>query len=535
MADRIPHLRKQGSATQLLVDGQPFLILGGELHNSSASSLEYMEPIWGRMVDLHINTVLLPISWELLEPEEGSFDFTLVDGLLDGARRHGLRLILLWFGSWKNGMSSYVPAWVKRDTARFPRIALSDGSTLEVLSTLAAANVEADARAFAALMRHLAVVDADQHTVIMAQVENEVGVLGDSRDRSETANQAFQGPVPDRLLDYLEANLARLGPEVRERWTAAGARTAGSWEEVFGPGVETDALFMAWTYASYVDKVAAAGKVEYALPMFVNAWLSFDTQAPGSFPSGGPLPQVIDIWCAAADHLDLLTPDIYQANFEEWCRRYTRNGSPLFIPEMRPGADGARNVWYAIGQHDALGTSPFAVDSLGVPGVQELIGGDPLTGPGDTPLARSYAVLDQLAPLILEHQGTGAMAAFLLDKTTPRVVRQIGGYELTIALDEVFHFKAELGYGLIIAVGPDTFVGAGSGFRVAFRALDVRAQKVGLIAVDEGVYREGQWVAGRRLNGDEDDQGRMWRFSPYGISIERCSVYRYSSISGTVH
>ncbi len=513
MDDQIPHLRMQGNVTQLVVDGKPFLVLGGELHNSSASDLAFMEPIWGRMVALNLNSVLLPVYWELIEPQEGTFDFALVDGLLDGARRHGLRLILLWFGSWKNGMSSYVPAWVKRDTARFPRIAIGEGTTIEVLSTLAPASVEADARAFAALMRHLREVDGGEHTVLMVQVENEVGVLGDSRDRSETANQAFQAPVPERLLEYLAANRARLGPEIRERWEAAGARTSGSWEEVFGPGAETDAIFMAWHYASYVDQVAAAGKAEYELPLFVNAWLSADLQTPGDFPSGGPLPQVMDIWRAATRHIDLLTPDIYQSNFEEWCRRYTRNGSPLFIPEMRRDADGARNVWYAIGQHNAIGTSPFAVDSL--------------EEPAETPLAHSYAALRHVVPLIVEHQGANTVAGFLLDERQPSVTREMGGYELTISLDEIFHLKAEIGYGLIIAVAADTFVGAGSGFRVAFRPLDAPQQSVGILAVDEGRYDDGQWVPGRRLNGDENDQGRMWRFSPRAITVERCSIYRY--------
>src|SRR5690348_12954088 len=186
-----PYLHKQGSATQLIVDGKPFLILGGELHNSSSSNLEYMRPIWERLVALKLNCVLAPVSWELIEPEEGRFDFTLVDGLIQDARRYDLRLIFLWFGSWKNGMSSYIPVWMKQDYHRFPRIKIRDGQTVEVLSTLAEANWQADARAFASLMRHIRGVDGNHHTVIMIQVENEVGVLGDSRDRSETANRAF--------------------------------------------------------------------------------------------------------------------------------------------------------------------------------------------------------------------------------------------------------------------------------------------------------------------------------------------------------
>jgi len=212
----MPQLRRQGSATQLIVDGSPFLVIGGELRNSSSSSIAYMQPIWQRMRDLNINTVLTAVSWELIEPTEGRFDFTLVDDLLRDARSHDLRLILLWFGSWKNGMSSYIPLWVKQDIGRFPRVKFRSGETIEVLSTVAEANWQADARAFAALMQHIAEVDANDHTVIMVQVENEVGVLGDTRDHSEAANRAYAGPVPPALTVYLQEHQADLVPEGRD-------------------------------------------------------------------------------------------------------------------------------------------------------------------------------------------------------------------------------------------------------------------------------------------------------------------------------
>jgi beta-galactosidase GanA len=269
---------------------------------------------------------------------------------------------------------------------------------------------------------------------------------------------------------------------------------------------------MAWNYARYVDNVTAAGKAAYGLPMFVNAWLSNPAGTPGDWPSGGPLPHVMDIWLAGAPQIDMLTPDIYQPNFAAWCQKYTQRGNALFIPEMHRDADGARNVFYAIGQHDAIGTSPFAVDSL--------------ENPAQTPLSNSYAVLQQLAPVILEHQGRAAMAGFLLDSEHPTVTHQLGGYELEISLDTVFDYKADIGYGLVIAAGPNTFIGAGSGFRVAFRAIAPGAALVGIGAVDEGEYRDGQWIARRRLNGDENDQGRRWRFSNQRVAIERCTVYR---------
>ena len=186
----LPHLSKQGTATQLVVDGKPFLVLGAELNNSSASSLEYMKPLWPKLVAAHLNTVLATVTWELIEPQEGRFDFNGVDGLLQQARANDLHLVLLWFGSWKNGKSTYQPLWVKTDQKRFPLACSEDGKSMPILTTLSDANRDADARAFAALMRHLRDVDGQNHTVLMIQVENEAGILGDTRDYSPAANAA---------------------------------------------------------------------------------------------------------------------------------------------------------------------------------------------------------------------------------------------------------------------------------------------------------------------------------------------------------
>jgi hypothetical protein len=532
-----PHLRQQGVTTQLVVGGKPFLILGGELHNSSSSDLAYMRPIWERMVALNLNTVLAPVSWELIEPEESVFDFALVDGLIHEARRHGLRLILLWFGSWKNGVSSYAPAWVKRDYRRFPRASLGAGQAAAVLSTLAEANWQADARAFAALMRHVRAADGADHTVIMVQVENEVGLLGDSRDRSEIAERAFAAPVPQELIERLREHQGELSAELRQRWESAGFAAAGSWEQVFGAGSATDELFMAWSYARYIDQVAAAGKAAYDLPMFVNAWLNNPEpgtdswasggQQPGDWPSGGPLPHTFDIWRAGAPHIDILAPDIYFGDFETWCRQYTRRGNPLLIPEMRRAEDGARYVFCAIGQYGAIGVSPFGIDSL--------------EAPEDVAIRASYRLLSQLAPLILEAQGSGALTGFVLDAERPSVTRELGGYELRIGLDRGPAGQAEHGWGIVVAVGAGSYIGAGYGFHVTFQPTTPGPALAGIEAVDEGEYRDGSWTPGRRLNGDETFSGSMWRFplaksdtsvfpipilGP-GTGISRCTLYRY--------
>jgi beta-galactosidase GanA len=268
-----PTLRKQGTATQLIVDGKPFLVLAGELGNSTSSNAGYMRPIWPKLAALNLNTVLVPVYWELIEPTEGKFDFTLVDELIRDARKQKLRIVPLWFASWKNSMSCYAPAWVKTNQGRFPRSQDKNGRGMEILSPFSKENVEADARAFAAFMRHLREFDANERTVIMVQVENEIGMIPDSRDRSVIANTLFNQAVPAELMDYLQKQKEQLIPEFRAVWAAAGYKTRGTWEEIFGRGPATDEIFMAWYFAKFVNQVTAAGKAEYNVPMFVNAAL----------------------------------------------------------------------------------------------------------------------------------------------------------------------------------------------------------------------------------------------------------------------
>ena len=499
----IPSLHKQGTTTQLLVDGKPFVILGGELHNSSASSLAYMEPIWPKMVTLNLNTVLAVVSWELLEPEEGKFDFALVDGLLQGARKHNLRLVLLWFGSWKNGVSSYVPGWVKRDVARFPRMQPRPGENVEVLTPLSEANCAADTRAFVALMRHLKEVDSGEHTVLMIQVENEVGLLGAARDHSPLAEAAFAQAVPAELTSYLSDHKNDLIPEFKKYWEAAGLKTAGTWTEVFGEGA--DEAFMAWHMARYLGQVAAAGKARYALPMYANAWLvQNEGEKAGQYPSGGPVSKVLDVWRAAAPAIDFLAPDIYLPDFKAVYASYTRSGNPLFIPESSPGVERA---FYALGQHEAIGFCPFAIDSL----------------PPDHPLKDGYQLLAEMMPVIIENQGADRMRGLLQYKEDNEQV-DLAGYRLEVSYRKDANSK---GYGLVIAVGPDEFLVAGSGVGIHFSARTPGPRRTGILSVEEGRFGDGKWVPGRRMNGDEDAGG--WRLQLAGgpPSIQRIKLYRY--------
>ena len=549
--DGTPHLRRQGSATQLMVDGKPFLILGGELLNSSSSSREYMRPVWDRLAAQHLNTVLAGVSWELVEPEEGKFDFQLVDELVADARSHKLKLGLLWFASWKNGTSSYAPVWVKRDTKRFPRVQLKNGETPEMLTPLSLATADADARAFAALMKHLREIDAKDHTVVIVQVENEVGILNDSRDHSPLAEAALAGPVPAELMNLFLQHKDAIAPELRQVWEANGAKNAGTWAEVFGPGKPrefvltwdlpeeqrktewrklhwpVDEIFMAWHYARYVNRVTEAGKREYNIPMYANAWLQQPGCAfPGTYPCGGPVPQVTDVWRTAAPSLDLLAPDLYVQEFTELCEKYARADNPLFIPETNGGPEAGRNLFHAVGAFNLIGFSPFGIDRPDFPR-PAAPGASPFPPPAGAVLANNYAILAQIAPIVLAHQGTDTITGFALDKDHPSFVTTLGGMTMEISLDDLFGRKAERGYGIVIAIGPDEFLGAGTGFRVIFKSVAGSPGKVGIGTVDEGVFHDGQWIKGRRLNGDETDQGRAWRFNPWTLSIERCTTYRH--------
>ena len=569
----IAHLRKQGTATQMIVDGKPFLMLAGELRNSTTSSIEFMKPVWPKLVSLHINTVLAAVQWELMEPKEGQFDFTLVDAQIHAAESYNLRLAFLWFASWKNGASSYPPLWVKGNVERFPRAQRKDGAKTDTLSTFSAANVNADSHAFAALMRHVREVDT-HHRVIMIQVENEVGLLGDTRDRGEAANKAFAEPVPKELLDYMTSHKDTLYPEFRKAWEAAGAKTSGTWEQVFGQAPYTDEIFMAWNYARYVGRVAAAGKAEYPVPMFVNTWCSMGDRLPGTYPSGGPEPHVADLWKVGAPAIDFRSPDLHSTNFSEWADwyHYTRE-FPLFIPEAFH-ATGHYNIFYVMGQHDGIGFSPFAIDELFFtmePGMMEELerrfspnAVDDLifTGPSrtrielaDLPLAHSYDTIARLTPLILENQGKGTMAGAVAIADEPPQKIALGNYVLTVSYarsgrDPMPAPKGAPGAPaappaptglapragvILIAVGPDEYIAASSGpvnIRFATNAPPNTpgAAIAGIDSIEEGTFVDGRWIPGRRLNGDESDSDKSVRLGggviPNG-KIQRIKLYRY--------
>jgi beta-galactosidase GanA len=499
MAQSLPHLAKSGDRHALIVDDAPFLMLGVQANNSS-NYPAMLPKVWPTVRQLQANTLEIPIAWEQIEPVEGKFDFSWVDTLLQEARANNVRLVPLWFGTWKNTNPQYTPEWVKRDTKRFPREIKPDGSSYWVMSAHGRQTLEADKRAFAALMRHIREVDP-QHTIIMMQVENETGSYGIPRDFSPEAQRLFAQPIPADLAKRL--------------------RKTGTWSQAFGK--TADQAFNAWYVARYVDEIAAAGKAELDLPMYVNASLTdpFTLEGVEHGASGGPNWNVIDIWKVAAPHIDIEAPDIYTSEYTKYAKyieHYHRADNPLLIPETGNDAAFARFFWLALG-NGTIGWSPFGMDTTGYfnhpLGAKDL---DPQTLDAFAskfalvaPIARDWAKLAYAHPVagFAKPQDASDQNAVL---GRWRITAKYGFWQF--GLEEWDKTRTApskdlpAGGAALIQLGPDEFLIAGSDIRLRF-ALDKSApdENSQFLDVEEGTFVNGQWQMTRRWNGDQVDYG----------------------------
>ncbi len=515
----LPAVRVQDGASQLLLHGKPFLVLGGELGNSSAGTAEQADTILPRLAALHFNTVLMPVAWDEIEPQEGKFDFSVPDHWIEVARREKLHLVILWFGSWKNAFSEYAPEWVLEDTKRFPREITAEGQATEILSPLGEETARCDARAFAALMRHMREVDGAQQTVLMVQVENEIGFLGaGGRDRSGRANELFAQAVPEALAKALAAKDVRMTGRLAAAYHAGGK----NWLEMFGD--EADEAFMAWHYGLFANQVAEAGKKEYALPMYMNAQLPAPFERSGEYPGGGPHPEMQAVYRAAAPGVDFYAPDIYWPDFEHWVDWYRAQGSPAFVPEARMDA-APYNAVYLYGEARGFGFSPFAVDSLPE---KDAAGKAPA-------LSEVYAALDEMSEMVLEAQQKNETRALVLHKTSARGTRTValGGFLFKASLLRTWparELATDDGAMLVVQTGPKEFYVLGSGLTVSvMRDPDVDGQMAGIAGIEQMDYSGGKWVPVRVLNGDQSNQGRELSMDAHEFRVYRVRLYTYDA------
>ncbi len=530
-AKPIPELVTQNGRHALMVDGAPWLILGAQTNNSSNYPAALKE-VWPVVEQVHANTVEINVAWEQIEPREGEFDFSYIDYLLKDARKHNVRLILLWFATWKNNAPHYAPAWVKLDDARFPRVTLKDGSTLNSLSPVHRSTLEADKKAFVAMMQHLKKVDK-QRTVILVQVQNEVGTYGAARDYSEAAQALFDAAVPEALVSGLE-------------------REPGTWSEVFGE--DADEFFHAWHIARYCDEIAEAGKAAYPLPMNVNVALRnpFNPGKPGQYSSGGATDNVIPVWKIAAPHIDMISPDIYFRDYRTVKRvleLYAREDNPLFVAEIGNDQPYARYLFETLG-HQGIGFAPFGMDTTGYTNY-------PLGAPGYTeaefevfaevyrviaPWAREWARLSfegkvwgvaepadtfEMDEQIWNAKHTEKDAASVAKDYTQRL--DLGRWDAEVTYGRPMFWVAPpqgnfpaKGGALIAQLSENTFLVSGYHSRVTFLpSAEIEGERTMTVRVEEGYFDEDHnWIMERVWNGDQTDWGLNFDGKPHLLKVQ---------------
>jgi hypothetical protein len=493
----VPKLISQNGRHALLINGEPFLILGVQAHNSSGWPA-MLPQLWSAVKEVHANTLEVPVYWEQLEAQQGKFDFSLVDTLLNQARKNKVHLVLLWFATWKNGSSHYMPEWMKREPGKYPNITGKDGKPVDSPSPNIVLTMEADKRAFATFMKYLKKTDG-QHTVIMVQVENESGSWGSVRDYSPNARKLFEEPVPTELLNPVILTALNV-PVVSE----------GNWQKVFGD--RADEYFQAWSVARFIGEVAAAGKAEYALPMYVNAALRDPLTNPSAttYESGGPTDNVIPIWKVAAPAIDLLAPDIYLSGSEKILKvidLYDRPDNALFIPELGWNGDKAKYLYELIAR-GGIGFSPFGIDD---------------NGQGST----KTEITERLAPFTQEYTMVAPMmkelAKWGFEGKIKAVVEREDHADQTVDLgvwQAVISFGAgerkasdkinaeSNGKMMIVQLDENKFILVGTLCRITFHPIGKNeGRSWQFLKVEEGQFNKGIFKTQRILNGDETDWG----------------------------
>lgn len=526
------------------------LILGGELGNSSASSAEDIRTIFPVLKEYGLNTVLMPVYWELLEPAEGEPDFTLLDTALKTARENNLRLVLLWFGAWKNSMSCYAPGWVKTDQKRFPRAVTKQGKPLEIVSLFDNNLLEADSRAFGAMIDYLTVNDREQ-TVAMIQIENEIGMVESPRDFSKGANEQYAKGVPGDLAKILNV------------------REGTPWSELADEEDYAEEMFMAWYYSRYVEHLARMALEKLPdTPLYVNAALDSRGRRPGQYPSAGPIARLANIWKAGAPSVDFISPDLYDPPFAAWMKQYDFPGNRLFIPEIRLSYDSGVHAFYAIGEHKALGFSPFSIENIRHEDALRL--------------KEAYSLLGKLEPVIKDNESSGLL--FDSENSRNPKITESDGLRMTASHFFTLPWDSRAtdgsrwpdGGGMVIKLAPDDYIIAGSGIVVKWEIIEENrgaqvgsggesasapvteptlsedgymtvgadtlqtessvseslqpVKCVGILSCDEiDVDTDGTLRIIRRLNGDETHQGRHVRIGVDNFKALHVKLYRYSA------
>ena len=518
-------------------------ILGGELSNSAATCTADIDDVMPRMKALGLNTVLVPAYWEFLEPQEGKFDFTLIDRTVGQARQLQMKVVFLWFGAWKNSMSCYAPLWFKQDTKRFPRARTASGKPLEIASCFSENVFDADNKAFDVLMKHISQTAAD--VVTMIQVENEIGMLEDARDHSTLADDVYNKGVPTELINYLKKNEKTLHPWLKQRLNVNGK----SWTEVFGNDIFTDEIFMAYNYARYVGRLCQTARQHTTMPLYVNAAMNSRGRLPGQYPSAGPLAHLVDIWLAGAPQLLCLAPDIYDTGFKGWADQYALPNNPLFIPESRCCENSGARAMYAFGEHCAIGFSPFAIDQAQPTETESITNAYNLLQQIhnlQSKTEKSYGLLfdgDDKERVITDNDMVITCRHYFTLPWDPRaadgsvwpeggaILLKLGANDYLLAGTGVvatFASAYEKTHEQQVVLGEDGFIVAGGDNKTEQKSGKFNGPRKGIGSVDEvTIDNQGRMHFVRRHNGDQDHQGRHAHISCGEWKILHIKLYDY--------
>ena len=486
-ADGIPRIVGKDGHFHLEVDGKPFFVLAAQMHNSSAFP-STLPTFWETAARLHVNTVQAPVYWETFEPSPDHYDFSTVDQLIDGARAHHVRLILLWFGTWKNGAGHYVPLWIKRNPQTYPRLENADHLPLDGMSPFGEQTLACDKAAFKALMTHLREHDAARHTVIMVQVENEPGLLGTVRDHTVTADRTFDVPVPTEVLN------------------ATGQSRHGNWSDVFGS--QAAEIFSAWAVSHYINQVAEAGRAVYPLPLYVNAWLHYrGLKDPGTdFPSGGATYDLLNVWKSQSPAISIIGTDSYTNNLEQFhagVLPYQREDNAPWLSES--GITVPNTRWtYDLMARGGIGASVFGVDD---PDHDEAISAHGLDN----------TLLAPLIPTLVTAASKNNVAALLEERGGPSPTHIFGSWMVRAAFGASWGLPdpaeapsdgKETGRAHVARLDATHFLVAGTGARINFLSRNHDGGIHEVVRVEEGTYdAQGIWHLVRIWNGDETDYG----------------------------
>jgi hypothetical protein len=484
---QISELKKLNGHTALYVDNNPFIILGLQLDCDSCYDSSTIDDLMKQIGVLGGNTAACLLYWRLIEPEEGQYDFSILESMIESAKRYDLRIVLVWFGSYKNACTHYAPDWFQNTPQKYRHAHLESGEQLRyVACPNCNESLEKDKQAVVKVFEYLRDYDTEKR-VILFQVNNESGLIGTDRCYCEECNYLFeQGNY--KATDKAIAN----------------------------------EIFSAESILRYMEKIAKPAKEIYPLPCYMNAWLAHHTpdHKPGSeYPSGGPVYRVLDVYMQNKKFIDFVSPDIYTPGYKDFMRiskEYCLEENPLYIAEHALGKTSRafKNLYYALGKFSAIGFDPWAIDCA-FPDVME----QPLYDLMQKKFSdEAYDIMESYIPVrdamipIAERQGTENMKYFVQEESDTEYVMDFGDI---IVKAQLCNPDNGCSRGIVLRIDTCNFVVLGVKTIISF--MDKEGNYIRIKNSERGRFERRKFIPERRNT-------ITWSTVAQSIWIKECGV-----------